>query len=63
VTPRLDRMEHEKPQSGDNPRLYEPPTVTDYGSLADITAGGPTGAATDREFPTGTPASDLTFSG
>jgi hypothetical protein len=50
VTPSLDSMEHEKPQGSENAQVYEPPTVTDYGSLAEMTAGG-------------TPAGDLTFSG
>lgn len=56
-------MEHEKPQNSDNAQVYEPPKVTDYGSLAEMTGGSPNGAATDRVFPAGTPASDLTFSG
>jgi hypothetical protein len=42
--------------------VYEPPTVTDYGRLTDITAGGADGNFTDRAFPVNTPKRDLTFS-
>jgi hypothetical protein len=55
-------MEHEKPQAYDNSHGYEPPEVTDYGSLAEITAGQPSGGFTDKDFPAGTPKGDLTFS-
>jgi hypothetical protein len=41
---------------------YEPPTVEDYGSLTDITAGQVTGGRTDRTFPVGTPVGNVTFS-
>jgi hypothetical protein len=44
------------------PTSYEPPTVTDYGNLTDITAGQSAGNFTDRSFPVNTPARDLTFS-
>jgi hypothetical protein len=41
---------------------YEPPLVTDYGSLIDLTAASATGTVTDRAFPAGTPIGDITFS-
>ena len=41
---------------------YEPPMVTDYGRLTDITAGASDGNFTDRTFPVNTPKRDLTFS-
>jgi hypothetical protein len=41
---------------------YEPPTVTDYGRLTDITAGQAAGAFLDANFPSNTPKGQLTFS-
>ena len=41
---------------------YETPAIVDYGSLAELTAGGMSGDFTDRDFPAHTPKSDLTFS-
>lgn len=41
---------------------YEPPTITDYGTLSELTAGQTDGDVTDRDFPAGTPKRDLTFS-
>jgi hypothetical protein len=41
---------------------YEPPVVTDYGSLVDLTAASADGTVTDRAFPAGTPKGDITFS-
>ena len=46
----------------DQPVAYEAPTVTDYGDLADVTAGTQTGNFTDFSFPSNTPRGDLTFS-
>jgi hypothetical protein len=55
-------MEHETPQGDPQSHVYEPPQVTDYGSLAELTAGGPAGEFTDADFPADTPRGDLTFS-
>lgn len=41
---------------------YEPPAVTDYGTLTELTAGQSDGDFTDRDFPANTPKRDLTFS-
>jgi hypothetical protein len=41
---------------------YQAPKITDLGELLEITAGQADGEALDRDFPTGTPKSDLTFS-
>jgi len=41
---------------------YEAPLVTDYGNLAEITAGSVSNGPLDATFPAGTPQSDLTFS-
>jgi hypothetical protein len=41
---------------------YKAPTIVDYGSLAELTAGGANGNLTDRDFPVHTPKNDLTFS-
>jgi hypothetical protein len=41
---------------------YERPTVEDYGSLVEITAGLNDGDYTDRDFPIMTPRAILTFS-
>ena len=48
----------EEPQ----PQKYEPPTVTDYGDLKRIVAGQVNGNFLDKDFPAGTPKTDLTFS-
>ena len=42
--------------------VYEPPTVVDYGTLRELTAGQKTGANLDANFPVGTPHDKLTFS-
>jgi hypothetical protein len=41
---------------------YEEPTVKDYGSLTEITAGTADGNFLDANFPVNTPKKDLTFS-
>lgn len=41
---------------------YEAPTVSDYGTLAGLTAGMQDGNFTDRDFPVNTPRDELTFS-
>jgi hypothetical protein len=41
---------------------YEPPTVVDYGTLRELTAGQKTGSNLDAAFPVGTPHEKLTFS-
>jgi hypothetical protein len=41
---------------------YERPTVVDYGTLRELTAGHKTGANLDASFPVGTPNDKLTFS-
>ena len=41
---------------------YETPTVVDYGTLVQMTAGQSDGDYTDRDFPVNTPKRDLTFS-
>jgi hypothetical protein len=41
---------------------YEAPTVVDYGTLTELTAGQADGDFTDRAFPVNTPKRDLTFS-
>jgi hypothetical protein len=41
---------------------YEPPVVTDYGDLTEITAGTHNGEFLDRTFPVNTPKSQLLFS-
>jgi hypothetical protein len=42
---------------------YEAPEVTDYGRLADLTAGAADGCYTDTDFPAMTKKSALGFSG
>ena len=42
---------------------YESPKVIDLGDLVEITAAHSTGHFTDKDFPAGTAAEDLTFSG
>jgi hypothetical protein len=44
------------------PKPYEPPTVVDYGDLRELVAGQVNGSLLDRDFPAGTPKTDLTFS-
>lgn len=41
---------------------YETPSVRDYGTLQDLTAGQTDGNFLDADFPSGTPKSELTFS-
>lgn len=41
---------------------YEKPEVSDYGTLASLTAGTQDGQFTDRDFPVNTPRDELTFS-
>lgn len=41
---------------------YQGPEIVDLGDLQDVTAGQSSGDVTDRDFPAGTPSSDLTFS-
>ena len=41
---------------------YVKPKVTDYGTLAQLTAGTSSGDCTDAVFPAKTPKGDLTFS-
>ncbi len=41
---------------------YETPTIEDFGTLAELTAGQSDGDYTDRAFPIMTPRSALTFS-
>jgi hypothetical protein len=41
---------------------YEAPTVKDYGTLVQLTAGQTDGDFTDADFPAHTPKKDLTFS-
>jgi hypothetical protein len=42
---------------------YEAPKVVDLGDLVAITAAQTNGNYLDKDFPAGTPKSDLTFSG
>ena len=58
--PTLALMDATKNET-DEPR-YEAPTVVDYGSLAEITAGTLSGDFLDKTFPVNTPRGDLTFS-
>jgi hypothetical protein len=41
---------------------YQGPEILDLGELQDLTAGQQDGEQLDRDFPAGTPKSDLTFS-
>ena len=43
-------------------RTWSRPEVTEYGTLADLTAVQHVGSVTDQAFPAGTPVNDLTFS-
>jgi hypothetical protein len=54
--PSVPTMQEPKPQQ------YEPPSVTDYGDLKRIVAGQVNGNFLDKDFPAGTPKTDLTFS-
>jgi hypothetical protein len=51
-----DQLEQSAPQG------YEPPQVTDYGALTDITAASTAGGFTDAAFPVHTPKGDITIS-
>jgi hypothetical protein len=62
AVPTVLAMEQKEPQGPDAPLGYEPPQVTDYGSLTEITAASAAGGFTDKAFPAGTPRGDLTFS-
>ncbi|MHB1710626.1 MAG: lasso RiPP family leader peptide-containing protein [Acidimicrobiales bacterium] len=42
---------------------YSPPTVTDHGSIAEVTRAQVVGPYTDHAFPANTPTTSLTFSG
>jgi hypothetical protein len=41
---------------------YEAPRLESHGSIEAVTQGLTSGTTLDANFPTGTPASDLTFS-
>jgi hypothetical protein len=41
---------------------YEPPAITELGTLVEMTRGHDPGTRTDAAFPVGTPIGDLTFS-
>ena len=62
AAPSLPAMEEHQPQPSEGTPQYEPPAVTDYGSLTELTAASATGTVTDHSFPAGTPAGDITFS-
>lgn len=42
---------------------YTPPTLTDLGTVRELTLGQSTGERLDATFPVGTPFDALTFSG
>lgn len=42
--------------------MYEPPSITELGTLAEMTQAGIPGSRTDAAFPAGTPRGDVTFS-
>ena len=42
--------------------MYEAPSITELGTVADMTNEAAAGAATDAAFPIGTPPGDITFS-
>lgn len=44
------------------PRPYEPPLLTELGTVEAWTAANIVGNVLDRGFPAGTPVQDLTFS-
>jgi len=54
LTPTTD--EQDQPQ-------YETPAVTDYGRLAELTAGAADGCYLDADYPMGTTKAGLGFSG
>ena len=54
LTPTTD--EQDQPQ-------YETPAVTDYGRLAELTAGAADGCYLDADYPMGTKKAGLGFSG
>ena len=41
---------------------YEPPAITELGTIVEMTRGHDPGTRTDAAFPAGTPRDDLTFS-
>ena len=41
---------------------YQPPRITELGTVAALTQGNEDGAATDNSFPVGTPKPNVTFS-
>jgi hypothetical protein len=41
---------------------YEPPSITELGTLVEMTRAQGPGDRTDAAFPVGTPRGDLTFS-
>lgn len=41
---------------------YTKPMIADYGDLEELTAQQSQGNVLDKDFPTGTPVPDLTFS-
>jgi hypothetical protein len=43
-------------------KAYEAPKVVDLGDLMEVTAAQVAGMFVDRDFPAGTPITDLTFS-
>ncbi|MHB1710625.1 MAG: lasso RiPP family leader peptide-containing protein [Acidimicrobiales bacterium] len=43
--------------------VYSPPTITDHGSIAQVTRAQAIGPYTDATFPANTPISSITFSG
>jgi len=47
----------------DSQPQYEMPAVTDYGRLAELTAGAQDGSYLDADYPAGTAKSGLGFSG
>lgn len=43
------------------PDAYEAPSVVDYGTLQEVTAGASSGTLTDAVFPAGTDPNSFTF--
>jgi hypothetical protein len=43
--------------------MYEKPSIVDFGTLTQLTAAQAAGRVTDRDFPSGTPVDEPTFSG
>jgi len=56
LTLTTDEQDIQQPQ-------YETPAVTDYGRLAELTAGVTDGCYSDADYPVGTKKSDMGFSG